>query len=171
MCFLFLILMCIVSSLAYNIDVKNAQIFTDPKEATVNERKSYFGFSVALYVDLNNWENSLILVGAPRANITLVKTVTEPGSVFKCLIGSGGSCKEWILDPTEDGDIKFRSRTTSQLRDNAWTGSTIAIKNGTNPTVVVLNLLEFNHFQKFLENKCTLNILKFSFFNLILNKQ
>ncbi|XP_033228288.1 integrin alpha-8-like isoform X2 [Belonocnema kinseyi] len=132
---LFLILLCTVSLLAYNIDVKNAQIFTDPKEETVNERKSYFGFSVALYVDSNSWENSLILVGAPRANISLIKTVTEPGSVFKCSVG--GSCKEWILDPTEDGDIKFRSRTTSQLRDNAWTGATISVKNGTNPTVVV----------------------------------
>lgn len=122
---------------AYNIDVDNVQIFHKPKKSDENERKNYFGFSVALYVDENLLENSLILVGAPRANVSQIKTVIEPGSVFRCPIQLNDECKEWILDPTEDGDIKFKSLTATQLRDNAWTGATIAIKSGINPTVVV----------------------------------
>ena len=139
----YFLLWSIVNSLAYNIDLENAHIFTDPKGETINERKSYFGFSVALYTDSNAWEKSLILVGAPRANVSRVKTVIEPGSVFKCPVFSSEPCKEWILDLTEDGDIKFRNRITSQLRDNAWNGANIAIKNGTNPTVVVFIRLIF----------------------------
>lgn len=136
--FLLLIsLLSIVKLWAYNVDVDNAKIFHYPKDNNENVRKNYFGFSVALYVDENFLENSLILVGAPRANVSQIKTVIEPGSIFKCSIQSNESCKEWILDSTEDGDIKFRSLTAVQLRDNAWTGATIAVKSGINPTVVV----------------------------------
>lgn len=147
---MFFLFLCIVNSWAYNIDVDNARVFVNLNEGEENVRKNYFGFSVALYVDENSWENSLIIIGAPRANVSQIKTVVEPGSVFKCSIHLNESCKEWILDPTEDGQVKFKIVTAMQLRDNAWTGATIAIKNGTNPTVVVFIRVLFYIFTLFL---------------------
>jgi len=96
-----------------------------------SERGSYFGFSVALYVGVNE---SLLLVGAPRANSSELPYVMEPGTVFKCAMN--GVCKEWVMDTTGNGPHP-RERFINQIKDNAWIGATIAVQNKTEARVMV----------------------------------
>lgn len=119
---------------AYNINSLNAEIFRNPARVP-GERGSYFGFSVALYVGANE---SLLLVGAPRANSGALPFVTEPGSVFKCTMN--GVCKEWVIDQTGNGPHP-RARLINQIKDNAWIGATIAVQNSTKARVMVRHCL------------------------------
>lgn len=125
--------------LAYNLDVDNVKVFNVP--ATINyQRGSYFGYSVALYT---NGEDSVILVGAPRANTSSLQGVIEPGTVYQCPIND--TCKEWCIDKTRNGWHK-RHPTINQIKDRAWIGATIAMENKTNPRIVVRsNLLGSVH--------------------------
>ncbi|CAL1684033.1 unnamed protein product [Lasius platythorax] len=115
---------------AYNIDALNAKVYDDPTRVS-GERSSYFGFSVALYTSA---EESLLLVGAPRANSSELPFVIEPGTVFKCPMN--GVCREWMVDKTGNG-LHPRERLINQIKDNAWIGATIAVENKTEPRVVV----------------------------------
>lgn len=119
---------------AYNINLLDAKVFRDPVHAS-NGRGSYFGFSVALYASANE---SLLLVGAPRANSSELPFVTEPGTVFKCTMN--GACKEWVMDKTGNGP---RENLINQIKDNAWIGATIAIDNRTEARVMVCYCLFF----------------------------
>ncbi|XP_072762509.1 integrin alpha-8 isoform X2 [Anoplolepis gracilipes] len=130
---LILILILIVQNnpLAYNIDTHNVKVYNDPTIVSSSERRSYFGFSVALYTSA---EESLLLVGAPRANSSELPLVTEPGTVFKCTMN--GICREWMIDRTRNGPHP-RERLINQIKDNAWIGATIVVENKTEPRVVV----------------------------------
>ncbi|XP_070157103.1 integrin alpha-PS4 isoform X2 [Polyergus mexicanus] len=119
-----------LNSLAYNIDTLNAKVYDDPTRVS-GERRSYFGFSVALYTSA---EGPLLLVGAPRANSSELPFVTEPGTVFKCAMN--GVCGEWVIDKTGNGPHP-RETLINQIKDNAWIGATIAVENKTEPRVVV----------------------------------
>lgn len=116
--------------LGYNVDVLNARVYDDPTRAS-GGRRSYFGFSVALYTSP---KESLLLVGAPRANSSVLTTVIEPGTVFKCAMN--GACGEWVIDKTGNGPHP-RERLINQLKDNAWIGATVVVENRTEPRVVV----------------------------------
>ncbi|OAD54548.1 Integrin alpha-5 [Eufriesea mexicana] len=116
--------------LAYNLDVDNAKVFNVPKVLN-SQRGSYFGFSVALYTDE---VDSILLVGAPRANTSLIQNVIEPGTVYQCRINK--RCKEWIIDKSGNGNKHEQCSTINQIKDNAWIGATIAIENKTNPRIV-----------------------------------
>ncbi|XP_025265268.1 integrin alpha-4-like isoform X2 [Camponotus floridanus] len=116
--------------MAYNIDVLNAKVYDDPARVS-GGRRSYFGFSVALYTSPRE---SLLLVGAPRANSSGLPLVTEPGIVFKCSMN--GVCEEWAIDKTGNGP-RPRERLVHQLKDNAWIGATVVVENRTEPRVVV----------------------------------
>ncbi|XP_017793585.1 PREDICTED: integrin alpha-8-like [Habropoda laboriosa] len=126
--FIFVILK--YSTLAYNLDVDNAKVFSVPIILN-NQRGSYFGYSVALYT---SGENSILLVGAPRANTSAVQGVIEPGTVYQCPVND--TCKEWIIDKTGNGWYKQYS-DIYQIKDNAWIGATIALENKTNPRIVI----------------------------------
>lgn len=115
---------------AYNINPFDVKLFRDPMHVS-GERGSYFGFSVALYVGTSE---SLLLVGAPRANSSELPYVTEPGTVFKCAMN--GMCKEWVMDKTGNGPHP-RERLVNQIKDNAWIGATIAVQNHTEARIVV----------------------------------
>ncbi|PBC26440.1 Integrin alpha-PS3 [Apis cerana cerana] len=115
------------NTLAYNLDVNNVKIFNIPKTFN-NQRGSYFGFSVALYTE---GLDSILLVGAPRANSSTIKNVIEPGTVYQCSINK--TCKEWIID--KSGNSEYSE--WNQIKDNAWIGATIAVENKTNPRIVV----------------------------------
>lgn len=120
------------NTLAYNLDVNNVKIFNIPKTFN-NQRGSYFGFSVALHTE---GLDSILLVGAPRANSSTIKNVIEPGTVYQCSINK--TCKEWIID--KSGNSEYSE--WNQIKDNAWIGATIAVENKTNPRIVVcLNFL------------------------------
>ncbi|XP_017761213.1 PREDICTED: integrin alpha-5-like [Eufriesea mexicana] len=129
LCFVLIILKYDV--LAYNLDVDNAKVFNVPKVLN-SQRGSYFGFSVALYTDE---VDSILLVGAPRANTSLIQNVIEPGTVYQCRINK--RCKEWIIDKSGNGNKHEQCSTINQIKDNAWIGATIAIENKTNPRIVV----------------------------------
>ncbi|KAL6264540.1 hypothetical protein P5V15_004645 [Pogonomyrmex californicus] len=118
------------NSLAYNINLLNAKIFKDPVHRS-NGRGSYFGFSVALYAGA---KESLLLVGAPRANSSELPFVTEPGTVFKCTMN--GMCREWVIDRTGNGPHP-REKLINQIKNNAWIGATIAVQNETEARVMV----------------------------------
>ncbi|XP_024893200.1 integrin alpha-9-like [Temnothorax curvispinosus] len=119
--------------LAYNINSLDAEIFRDPMHES-GARESYFGFSVALYVGANE---TLLLVGAPRANSSALPNVMEPGTVFKCAMN--GVCKEWVVDKTGNGRVSSHppEKFVNQIKDNAWIGATIAVQNKTEARVVV----------------------------------
>lgn len=121
---------------AYNINPLDVKVFKDPVHVS-GERGSYFGFSVALYVGTSE---SLLLVGAPRANSSGLPRVTEPGTVFKCAMN--GVCEEWVMDKTENGPHP-RERLVNQIKDNAWIGATIAVQNKTEARIMVRYYLFF----------------------------
>lgn len=116
---------------AYNIDPRSVRIFSDPVAASPLRRGSYFGFSVALYAGAGG---PLVLVGAPRANSTTLRSVKEPGTVFQCAMN--GVCKEWLVDKSVNG-LFPRDKRINQVKDNAWIGATIAVENKTVARVVV----------------------------------
>jgi len=118
---------------AYNINTHEAEVFHDPARAS-GGRGNYFGFSVALYVGANE---SLLLVGAPRANSSKLPSVTEPGTIFKCW---NGVCGEWPIDQT-NGSYTFNKLNLIQIKDYAWIGATIAVENKTRAKVVVCHCL------------------------------
>lgn len=64
----------------------------------------------------------MLLVGAPRANSSIIKNVIEPGTVYQCSINN--SCKEWIIDKNGNGEYS----EWNQIKDNAWIGAIIAEK-------------------------------------------
>ncbi|XP_023288671.1 integrin alpha-8 [Orussus abietinus] len=131
-----ILLMLANCALAYNIDTDNVKLFDDPARGE-RSRGSYFGYSVALYTEESSGSRiSLVLVGAPRANNSQQSSVKEPGIVFKCPVEIGSECKEWFLDNTKNGR-RPRYNHVIQEKDNAWTGATIAIQNGSKPKVVV----------------------------------
>lgn len=119
------------SVLAYNLDVNNVKVFDVP--TTLNHKRgSYFGYSVALYA---SGEDSVLLVGAPRANSSTIESVIEPGAVYQC--PTNGTCKEWIIDDTGNHWKLQSYEAIYQIKDNAWIGATIAIENRSDPAVVV----------------------------------
>ncbi|XP_020284069.1 integrin alpha-PS4-like [Pseudomyrmex gracilis] len=120
--------------LAYNINFLNAEVFRDPSRASSDERRSYFGFSVALYA---NAMESLVLVGAPRANSSALPQVTEPGTVFKCAPNTN-TCEEWVVDKTGNGIQFYNKFSVNQLKNNAWIGATIVAGKDENATRVVV---------------------------------
>lgn len=112
---------------AYNINSFDAKVFS---VQVPHDRRSYFGFSVALYANANE---SLLLVGAPRANSSELPFVREPGTVFKCTMN--GMCKIWTIDDVGNGrhpQLKF-----DQIKNDSWIGATIAIENKTEARIVV----------------------------------
>ncbi|XP_039310702.1 integrin alpha-8 isoform X3 [Solenopsis invicta] len=118
------------NSSAYNIDSHSAKVIRNPVSAS-KERRSYFGFSVALYVGANE---SSLLVGAPRANSSKVPSLMEPGIVFHCKINCRCTrCTEWPIDNSGNGQFN----KIYQIKDNAWIGATIAVQNSTRPRVLV----------------------------------
>ncbi|XP_034941351.1 integrin alpha-4-like [Chelonus insularis] len=121
-------ILCLSS--AYNLNINEAIVFSDPYKRTV--RGSYFGWSVALYHG-PRFSNPSVLVGAPRADIKNI-AVNEPGSVFKCILD--GSCKEWIVDNTNNNSTGFLTYG-SQIRDHSWLGANIAVENKDYPKVLI----------------------------------
>lgn len=119
----------LTSARAYNLDVRSARIFKDPSSAASTSRGSYFGFSVALWSSGN--EAPVLLVGAPRANSTIVGA-HEPGAVYLCLLDRG--CTEWTIDRRPDEPIPG---LVGQKRDNAWLGATLLVDNSTHPRIAV----------------------------------
>lgn len=112
---------------AYNINSYDAKVFSVPAS---RDRRSYFGFSVALYANANE---SSLLVGAPRANSSELPSVGEPGTVYKCAMS--GACRAWTVDDVGNGrhpQLKF-----DQIKNNSWIGATIAVENKTEARVVV----------------------------------
>lgn len=132
---------------AYNINTHDAKVYDDPARVSSGEfftRRSYFGFSVALYTSA---KEALLLVGAPQANSSELPFVTEPGAVFRCAMN--GVCGEWVIDRTGNGP-RPRERLINQIKNNAWIGATIVVENKTEPRVVVclyiyFFLLSMNH--------------------------
>ncbi|XP_067204959.1 integrin alpha-9-like [Linepithema humile] len=112
---------------AYNINSFNAKVFGVQAS---HGRRSYFGFSVALYANANE---SLLLVGAPRANSSELPSVREPGTVFKCTMND--TCEMWTVDDVGNGrhpQLKF-----DQIKNDSWIGATIAVENKTEARIVV----------------------------------
>lgn len=134
-CRLILIVLAAVrhSPSAYNINSRDAKVFRDPAFAG---RKSYFGYSVALYAGA---DESLLLVGAPRANSSEIPAVMEPGIVFKCEMKSD-TCREWSIDKSGNGRYNAE---INEIKNNSWIGATIAVENKTEAMVVVCPLVFF----------------------------
>lgn len=116
--------------LTYNLDINNAKVFNNPTILNY-KRGSYFGFSVALYT---NKEESVLLIGAPRANSSTIQDAIETGTVYQCPIND--TCKEWNVDKTGNNQHKQKSNV-SQFKNNAWIGATIAVENTIDPRIVV----------------------------------
>ena len=79
----------------------------------------------------------MLLVGAPRANTSIVENVIEPGTVFQCPINK--TCKEWIIDRRRNDKYK-QYPMINQIKDNAWIGATIAVENKINTKIVVCKI-------------------------------
>ncbi|XP_008555233.1 integrin alpha-PS4 isoform X2 [Microplitis demolitor] len=120
----------LLTSDGYNLNTDEAVVFKDPYRRP-RERGSYFGYSVALFSD-GYIQNSAVIVGAPRANVSSLY-VTEPGSVFKCTLD--GKCREWMLENSRNGRVT--GIYGSQIRDFSWLGASISVENSTRPRVVV----------------------------------
>ncbi|XP_031786388.1 integrin alpha-PS3 [Nasonia vitripennis] len=97
-------------ALGYNVDDKHPKIFSS--EAAAGE--SYFGYSVALYA---GGEDSVLLVGAPRANSSFFPGVFEPGAVYRCS-PANGSCSEWLIDVSGE----------RQVKDGSWLGASMDLR-------------------------------------------
>ncbi|XP_063977840.1 integrin alpha-8-like isoform X2 [Diachasmimorpha longicaudata] len=115
---------------AYNLDTKRAVVFSDPNEK-FNSRESYFGFSVALYA---NPSDPVVIVGAPRANVSRLLGIREPGAVYYCRLS--GYCKEWPLDNSRNGGL-HNIEGINQMLDESWIGATVSVENKLQPRVVV----------------------------------
>lgn len=118
---------------SYNLDLQNFQLFEDPQTKN-NERPSYFGFSVALY---SSGLDSLLLVGAPRANSTTSRDFIEPGAVYSCPLFSTGLCIEWPIDILPQASILGQT-SNAKSRNHAWLGATISVQNTTKAKVAVI---------------------------------
>lgn len=100
---------------------------------------NYFGYTVALH---KNREGALALVGAPRADITILKDqVNEPGALYKCRIfaTSGQKCKEVVLD-TMGNTYSHRGNVLSyrDRKDNMWLGVSLDIQQNANSNDIVI---------------------------------
>ncbi|XP_015431891.1 PREDICTED: integrin alpha-5-like, partial [Dufourea novaeangliae] len=115
----------------YNLDVHSVQIRNAFSTPYSKQRGSYFGYSIAFYV---NGNDSILLVGAPRANVSTLQGVIEPGTVYQCPLNN--ACKEWHIDETGNGQHKHIYRE-KQSKDNAWIGATIAVENKNSPRIVI----------------------------------
>ncbi|XP_046822776.1 integrin alpha-8-like isoform X2 [Vespa crabro] len=104
------------NTLAYNLDITNAIVFTTP-QSLEGRRNSYFGYATALYTSSKNV--SAVLIGVPRANISDLQSVLEPGTVYVCLLDK--MCKEWIVDNSKD--------KVYQNRNNSWIGGVVLTEN------------------------------------------
>ncbi|XP_035732540.1 integrin alpha-8-like isoform X2 [Vespa mandarinia] len=112
----FLFKIFLSNTLAYNLDITNAIVFTTP-QSLEGRRNSYFGYATALYTSSKNV--SAVLIGVPRANISDLQSVLEPGTVYVCLLDK--MCKEWIIDNSED--------KIYQNRNNSWIGGVVLTEN------------------------------------------
>ncbi|XP_076379029.1 integrin alpha-8 [Megalopta genalis] len=122
----FILVMIKHTAFPYNLDVDNTKIFNIPKN--FNKRASYFGFSVAFY---ENEINSILLVGAPRANVSAKQNLNEPGCVYTCPIRS--KCTQWDIT-----DQYTRKQHLYDISINAsWVGATIAVEKKVNPSIMV----------------------------------
>ncbi|XP_057337541.1 integrin alpha-4-like isoform X2 [Microplitis mediator] len=120
----------LLTSDGYNLNTDEAVVFKDPFKRP-REHGSYFGYSVALFSD-GYIENSAVIVGAPRANVSSMHE-KEPGSVFKCTLD--GRCREWMLENSRNGGVP--GIYGHQIRDYSWLGASISVENSTRPRVVV----------------------------------
>ncbi|XP_015183768.1 PREDICTED: integrin alpha-PS4-like isoform X2 [Polistes dominula] len=113
----FLLKIFLTNTLAYNLDITNANVFVIPQKLQDRQRNSYFGYSTTLY---NNGQNiSGVLIGAPRANSSYLQSVLEPGTVYMCLLNN--VCKEWVVDKSKN--------TINTNRNNSWTGAIVMTEN------------------------------------------
>ncbi|XP_015120226.1 integrin alpha-8 [Diachasma alloeum] len=115
---------------AYNLDTKSAVVFSDPN-AGFYRKGSYFGYAVALYASTSD---PLVIVGAPRANVSRLLGIREPGAVYYCRLS--GHCKEWPLDNSRNGGL-HGIEGIDQMIDESWIGATISVENKPQPRVVV----------------------------------
>lgn len=121
--------------IAYNLNMKEKIVFSDPNRGIFG-RESYFGYSVALF---SSDSDPVVLVGAPRANVSRLMGISEPGTVFHCHLN--GNCTEWILDWAKNGKVR-QMKDVRQRLDDAGIGATIFVENSTIPRVVV-RILKF----------------------------
>ncbi|XP_047355719.1 integrin alpha-8-like isoform X2 [Vespa velutina] len=112
----FLFKIFLSNTLAYNLDITNAIVFNTP-QSLEGRRNSYFGYATALYTSSKNV--SAVLIGVPRANISDLQSVLEPGTVYVCLLDK--MCKEWIVDNSKD--------KVHQNRNNSWIGGVVLTEN------------------------------------------
>lgn len=121
----FLFKIILSNTLAYNLDITNTIVFTTPQRLE-GRRNSYFGYATALYT--SNKNASAVFIGAPRANISDLQSVLEPGTVYVCLLDK--MCKEWIVDKS--------TNNVQQNRNNSWIGAVVLTeKNRINSNILV----------------------------------
>ncbi|XP_078038533.1 integrin alpha-8 [Augochlora pura] len=111
---------------SYNLDVDVTKIFNIPK--SFDKRASYFGFSVAFY---ESGINSILLIGAPRANLSVKQDLIEPGCVYTCPIRHS-KCTQWDIT-----NHYTRKNGLYESIDAAWMGATIAVEKKIDPRIVV----------------------------------
>ncbi|XP_063226216.1 integrin alpha-PS5-like [Bacillus rossius redtenbacheri] len=129
-----------VCVLSYNLDVKSAVLFQDPRGPKT--RRSYFGFSVVL---LNGTSSgSWLLVGAPRGNSSAAahQGIVEQGVLFKCPMQPrphNKSCEQYVLDasgndesPAEVG-ISYHDH-----KDGAWIGAAMDIHSSGDDAEIIV---------------------------------
>ncbi|XP_028982312.1 integrin alpha-9-like [Diachasma alloeum] len=150
---------------AYNLDTKSAVVFSDPN-AGFYRKGSYFGYAVALYASTSD---PLVIVGAPRANVSRLLGIREPGAVYYCRLS--GHCKEWPLDNSRNGGL-HGIEGIDQMIDESWIGATISVENKPQPRVVVcaprwknvrkgnVNGIERNDFFQKMNGICYYTIVK-----------
>lgn len=122
-------------TLAYNLDTDNAIVFNIPQKLQ-SRQNSYFGYATALYTRGKN--DSVVLIGAPRANASYSQSVLEPGTVYSCSIQKH-RCEEWIIDESANGRCKDSATNYyfNQIRNNSWFGAVIETENKTDSSILV----------------------------------
>ncbi|XP_076245985.1 integrin alpha-9 [Calliopsis andreniformis] len=112
----------------YNVDINYPTI----RDHIVPTNNGYFGYSVHLYHDsINNL--SWLLVGEPKGNTSFTQKnsnqLREPGTVYKCLLGSTKPCQAIAPKNMENKKI-YISRIERDIliqQQDAWFGSAISI--------------------------------------------
>uniref|UniRef100_A0A0C9RXW8 ITGA8_5 protein n=1 Tax=Fopius arisanus TaxID=64838 RepID=A0A0C9RXW8_9HYME len=124
------VLLICVKIRAFNLDKKNSIVFSDPN-AGYYRKGSYFGYAVAIY---ESNSDPLVIVGAPRANVSRLLGIREPGAVYWCRLS--GQCREWPIDNSRNGEL-HGIQGINQMIDESWIGATISVENKPQPRVVV----------------------------------
>ncbi|KAM8976450.1 integrin alpha-7 isoform 3-T3 [Pelodytes ibericus] len=125
---LYLSLMAMDRSSAFNLDVKNT-IIKD------GEKGSFFGFSVALHKQLRPDPMSWILVGAPQASALPSQHANRTGALYQCpLTSEPGECTRVNIDTGVD-----RSR---ESKENQWLGVTLKSQGPGGKIVTCAHLYE-----------------------------